>query len=506
MQVPFLGSARAIASSTAGNGIASLNLSPQECINFFIEEVPDGEMQSAAFVPVPGATSWTTLANTSQIRGMIHYAYNGLLYVVSGDDFYEVSNTPTATDRGDMATSTGLVQMALNYATGEIVIVDGNTGKHFATTTNTFGTISDVDFPDTATCVFHLNGRFVANDPGSGGGRFAWSALNDGTTWDTTDVATCESIGSEIIAMIEDRGTMWFLGEIAGELWYQPEVETDLGIYARFEKINIGCAARMSLQKFDNSVAWLTRTQSGQFNVVRAGANYQPEVISTPEISRKLEEVSDSSVVDAYAWTYTIGGHEFYVLTVPNAFTVAYDARTKLWHQMSGAFTNSLPTQFPVSCIAGNITVSGVPGRLVVGDYNATGKIWYLKMNEYQWDSVNMPRRITGPLMHTPNESKLRFSEVQVDIEEGVLTGSETGDDGQLTFSYSKNGGHTYSTGNQLSLGSSRTHRLIKRKLGWGRLWNFRIYTDTPRKIIVKGAYGRVYGESLVGVNSASKK
>jgi hypothetical protein len=54
----------------------------------------------------------------------------------------------------------------------------------------------------------------------------------------------------------------------------------------------------------------------------------------------------------------------------------------------------------------------------------------------------------------------------------------------------------------QLELGTSYTHRLIKRKLGWGRLWNFRVYTDTPRKIVIKGAMARAYSENLSGTSN----
>jgi hypothetical protein len=504
MRIPFLGSARSILSSTAGStGTISTNISTQEVINFFLEQSPEGEQNPATYLPAHGATLWTTLSNASQIRGMLHSRVDFKVYVVSGDDFYEVDSAAVATDRGDLATSTGLVQMAINANTAEIVVVDGSSGRHFNYSTDTFGTITDADYPDNADCVFFINGYFVVNNKTTAG-RFHWADLNDGLTWDAANFKTCESLGSTIIGMIEDRGVMWFLGETCGELWYHNGEATDAAdAFVRFEKINVGCAARMTVQKFDNSIVWLSRTSTGQFNIVRAGQGYQPEVISTPEVSRKFEEIADNSATTSYAWTYTMGGHEFYVITVPSHFTLVYDAKTKTWHQRSGAFSSNLPTQHPVSCIAGNVTSGGTTGNLIVGDYNATGKLWVLQQDTYQWDSVNMPRRITSPLLSTPNEGKLRISEIQIDIEEGVNTGAETGDDGQLAFSYSKDGGHTYSSGTvQLELGTSYTHRLIKRKLGWGRLWNFRVYTDTPRKIVIKGAMARAYSENLSGTSN----
>jgi hypothetical protein len=142
----------------------------------------------------------------------------------------------------------------------------------------------------------------------------------------------------------------------------------------------------------------------------------------------------------------------------------------------------------------------------VVGDYQANGRVYSLQQSIYTWNSANMERRLTGPLIAAQNEAQLRFSEVQIDIEEGVADVTDTGNDDELTLYYSKDGGHTYSTGTQLALGVGATTgyatRLVKRKLGKGRLWNFRIYTDTPRKIIIKGAFGRIYGEPLRGFDS----
>jgi hypothetical protein len=114
-----------------------------------------------------------------------------------------------------------------------------------------------------------------------------------------------------------------------------------------------------------------------------------------------------------------------------------------------------------------------------------------------------MERRITGPTFHTDNEDRLRVSEVQIDVEEGVIDNADAGNDRQLTLYYSKDNGHSYSSGKQLDIGEAAVdgynHRLMMRKLGQARHWSFRIYSDTPRKLIVKGAYGRIYGEQKSG-------
>jgi hypothetical protein len=302
--------------------------------------------------------------------------------------------------------------------------------------------------------------------------------------------------------MIEHTGVIYLLGDINGELWYN---SGDTAVFTRFERIDWGIAATHTLKHFDNSIAWLARNRHGELQVVRIGSGYTPEVISSPELTRKWGLLS--AISDAFAYTYQMDGHEFYVITFPTGnVTYAYDATTKMWHQRSGAFSSNTPTREKINAAV----FCGDWGGHIAGDFNSTGKLWSLENSVYTFDSANMERRLTGPLLAAENEGYIRFSEVQIDIEEGVATGSETGNDGQLTFSYSKNGGHTYSVGNQLNLGVGGTTgyatRLMKRQLGRGRLWNFRIYTDTPRKIIVKGAYGRLYGEPKLGFGNAPTK
>lgn len=494
MRIPLLGGAY--------EGI-STNTSSQECINFYYEKPAPGESHEGALLPVHGATLFATLANAGDIRGLLYNPIDNLLYIVSDNDFYEVTSAAAGVSVavGTLSSTSGHVQMALNPSNGEILIVDGTEGRLYDVDTNTMSTVSDADFPDTANCAVFLNGYFLVNAP-STPGRVQFSTLNNGASWVATDIFTAESMRSAVIAMLEDRGVLWLLGDTNGELWYN-QGDADF-VFARFERIDVGCAARMTLQKFDNSVVWLARSERGELTVVRAGNQYQPEVISTPELSRTWHQYS--AVTDAFAYTYSLDGHEFYVLTFPTGnATFAYDASTQKWHQRSGPFSSSEPTRELTNCLA----FCSAWGAHIAGDYQENGRLYALHETTYTWNSVNMERRVTGPMMAADNESQLRFSEVQVDIEEGVATGGESGDDGQLRLNYSKDGGHTYSTGVLLNLGvgssTGYATRVVKRKLGHGRLWNFRVYTDTPRKIIIKGAFGRVFGEPLGGYSRRAK-
>lgn len=489
MKVPLLGGAY--------EGI-STNTSSQEAINFFYEPPAPGEGHLGAMVPVHGATLFDTLANTGDIRGMLFEPQGSLLYVVSDNDLYSVTSGAVETARDVLATTSGRVEMALNPIAREIVTVDGNTGYHYEIGTTTATDISDADFPDTATTVDYCNGRFLVNDPTTNG-KWWFSDLNDGTAWGAASFCTAQSLTSPVRKIVVDKvDSIYVFGDDRSEVWYNSG-DPDL-VFEKVEAIECGIAAAGTACRFDNTVAWLSRSARGALQAVRAGGQFQPQVFSTPEVTTKWERYS--TVSDAFAYVMQIDGHEFYIVTFPTAgATWAYDALTKLWHRRSAAFSSSNPTREKANCHAFCGDWSG--GTHILGDFNETGKLFAVSTSVYTFDSANMERRGTGPTLAGMNESRLRFSEVQVDLEEGVADAGDTGNDDELTLSYSKDGGHTYSTGVQLNLGvgasTGYATRLMQRKLGYGRSWTFRVYTDTPRKIVIKGAYGRVYGEGLDG-------
>jgi len=487
MRIPLLG---------GSNEAISTNISSQEAINMYWEAPPEGESGEGAYIPVHGATLFGTATNTAAIRAMLFDPGDSLLYVVAGNKLYSVTSAGTFTERGTLSNSSGRAEIAINPPAREIVVVNGNSGLHYDISTTTATTITDVDFPDDATTIAYINGRFAVNNP-STAGVWNWSDINDGLTWNALSVATAETMLSSISKILVDKNDIWMFGDTLSEVWYNSG-DPDY-VFQRYDWVESGVIGATGC-KFDNSVAWLRQDARGRLQVVKIGDGRLPRVISTPQLSQQWGAYS--TVSDAFAWSYQIDGHEFYVLTFPTAGrSWAFDASTGKWHQRSGAFSGGSPTRDYASCFAAT-TWAGAP--LLVGDYNATGKVWAIDDSVTTWDGANMERRVTGPTIAAQNEAKLRFSEVQVDIEEGVISSGDTGNDRQLTLYWSKDNGHTWSSGVQLDIGEAAvdgyTHRLIQRKLGYGRPWTFRIYSDTPRKLIIKGLWGRLYGEPLNGV------
>jgi len=478
-----------LAGSYAG---ISTNTSSQQAINFYYEGPAPREGHKGAMVPVHGASLFDTLANTGDIRGMLFDPGDDLLYVVSDNDLYSVTSGAVETGRDVLATTSGRVEIAINPLERALLTVDGTKALHYDIATTTGTDVTDVDFPDTCTTVAYINGRFLVNDP-TVAGKFWWSDLNDGESWGSASFATAQSLDGPVQKIIVDKNDIFLFGDIRSEVWYNSG-DVDF-TFERFEWIESGIAAAGTATLFDNSVAWLSQNNRGALQVVKIGEGYTPSVISTPEISRQWEGYS--TISDAFAYSYQMDGHEFYVLTFPTGnATWVYDAVTGEWHQRSAAFSSSLPVREKANAYA--FCTSWAGGTHIVGDASETGKLFAFTSDTYTFDSVNMERQLTGPLISADDEQRIRFSEVQVDVEEGVISSGDSGNDRQLTLYWAKDGGHTYSSGVQLNIGESAvdgfTHRLMQRKLGYGRLWNFRIYSDTPRKLIIKGAYGRVAG------------
>lgn len=478
MRIPLL--------SGAYEGI-STNTSSQEAINFYYEPPSPGEQHQGAMVPTHGATLFDTL-DAAANRAMLFDPGDSLLYVVNGDSFYELTSGAVATDKDTLATSTGRCELALNPLSREILIVDGSQGIGYDIATDTGTNIADADFPDSSNTCAYVNGRFLVNDT-TVAGKCWFSDINDVTGWGAASFVTAQSLTSPIRKIVVDKvDAIYLFGDDKSEVFYNSG-DPDL-VFEKVEAIETGIAAGQAACLFDNSVAWLTRSERGALHVARAGKGFQPEIISTPEMSFKFERYS--TVSDAVMYSLIIDGYEFLDLHFPTAGTTwRYSARTKLWSQLSGAFSGGEPTRLPVSCAAFAGSWSG--GTQLFGSSAADGKIFALSTSVYTWDSVQQNRRLTGPMFSSPNEDRIRLSEVTLDCERGVLDAADAGTQRTVTLNWSKDGGNSFGTGVSFDLGEAADDedRLVVRKLGKARRWIFRVATATNRRIVIKGLIGK---------------
>lgn len=95
---------------------------------------------------------------------------------------------------------------------------------------------------------------------------------------------------------------------------------------------DIGCKAINSIKVVGQGAVFLCNSSTGEKSVMVAG-NGQPSRISTNAIEREIEAVNTD---DAYAFTYSGKGHQFYGITIPALDkTYVYDFATRQWHNRS---------------------------------------------------------------------------------------------------------------------------------------------------------------------------
>ena len=476
MIIPFLGGAYEGRSS---------NVSPETCINLFYEKATSGE----SLVGTAGSTVFTAGTSTTvgEVRGGI--AYNNLAYFVIGNTFWEINAGGVATSRGTLNTSTGRVSLAHNgvrtSGNQQIMIVDGIDGWYYNNSTSTLTQITDTDFV-AATTVTFIDGYFVYNE-NTGSGRFWLTNQYDAATIDSTDFATAEGWPDKILSVLADNRELFLFGEETIEVWYNSG-DTD-NTFQRYQGgfKQHGCVAAFSPARFDNSVIWLSRNDRGDAQVVRLGDGYMPRIVSTPELDYRFSTYG--TVEDAFGYTYQHEGHEFYVLTFPSAnATWAYDAATQTWHQRAHNINSVFPSRERYNCHVFAM------GKHLFGDH-LNGNIYVLDGTIGTFNTAVVERERTT-ISIANEENRERIVSLQLDMEEGIGSGSVSNDD-VFWLSYSKNGGHSFTneTSRNAGDGGQWAKRVIWRRLGWARNWIFRIRTWTTARPILKGLIAKPYGE-----------
>ena len=476
MQIPFTGG------NYAGR---STNVASQEMINYFYEKNIDGE----SLVSTPGSTVLVT-PKSGEVRGGIEY--NDLAYFVIGNTLYEINSAGTATSRGTINTSTGRVSMAHNGLRGgassgnkQIMIVDGSNGWIYDNTAQTLTEITDADFTNSFSVVF-IDGYFVFAQRDTD--RFWLTAIYDGTAVDPNDFSTAEGDPDDIQALIADQRELFIFGKRTLEVWYNSG-DAD-NTFQRFQGgfKQTGCVAKFSPARADNNIYWLSRDERGHGQIVKLGEGYAPSVVSTPAISYQISTYS--KIDDAFGYAYQHEGHEFYVITFPTAkVTWVYDASTKEWHKRGHTINDTFPNRERYNCHVFAF------GEHLFGDFS-TGQIYKLDSTVGTIDSTRIPRERTTATIGE-EESRIRISTLQLDMEEGIGD-PNVSTDTSMWMSWSKDGGHVYSDEIERSAGDSGDYkrRVIWRRLGHARNWTFKLRTWTPNPHVLKGLYAKLYGES----------
>jgi hypothetical protein len=454
----------------------SVNVNAQQRLNLYCELQSDAEKNTLAIYGTPGLVAESNYG-ANPARGA--YAMGDFKYFVVGNTLWSEANDGTKTNRGTLLTSGGKVSMSDNGT--QLMIVDGTYGYIYNTSTLAFTQIPSVFpdfFPGADTVVFQ-NGYFIINKPNSG--EFYISGLYDGLAWDPLDFATAESNPDPLIRVFSNSGQLILFGSIVTEFW------GDSGAadfpFARIggSAIEWGLAARWSLCKYDNSLAFLRANRLGQVQVCTL-SGYSATPISTPELDHVINTYP--TVSDATAFAYMLGGHAFYQINFPSAndgdgASWLYDNQSNSWSQVGGEFSRhraELQMQYL--------------NQSIVTDFE-NGLTYSLDQDTYTDNGNPIVRQLIGRHQSTGDFSKIGRMWLETESGTGLVSGQ--GENPQIMLQISRDGGHTFGAELWRSFGQIGKFRAraVWNGLGRARDWVMRLRITDPVKVVLVSCWAK---------------
>lgn len=293
----------------------------QDCVNYLPEIAQTPQARSRGILRgVPGLTLLCS-AGTGPIRGM--HNVEGQLFVVSGQQLYQISTTNVATALGQI-TGVGRVSMSHNQiASGnQLVIAAGADGFVYNTVTQALTPISSDGWRGSV-CTNYLDSYITQVVPG--GQYFYWSNLADALTYQTVNEAEAEAQPDPIIAQVALGEELWTFGSRTIQIFVNTGNLTDIFQSQQGTVIEQGCAGTNTPAVLDNSIFWLASD-----GIVYRSVGYTPVRVSTYAVEQEIAKCRWSG---AFGFAWIDRGHKVYYLTFPDGKTLGYDVATNLWHR-----------------------------------------------------------------------------------------------------------------------------------------------------------------------------
>lgn len=365
-------------------------------------------------------------SGTGAIRAGLELS-SSAAYVVSGTKVVKVNAAGSPTLITGSVTSSGMITMARNRKepNAQIAIVS-SVGDAFYilendTLTSYASTINDLDSAGTLTSVAALDGYFVLLFDN---GEFFITSIDEGTEIDELEFAKAETNPDGGMRVAVRGRDLLLFGPKSVEGWINTGA-ADFP-FERSGASNIGCYAAGSVvpltavinDRTVDTVIWAATNSDGAYaGLMMLTDGLAGQKISTGEIDRAIEAVSDPTTIRAFTWSR--GGHTFYCITDLATFSYSFDTVTGFWHQRTSSGLDFW--RISMSVIFGS--------KVIVGDY-ANAKLYWMHPGVY--DDEN-PSTLT--LRHsnnhgdnwlvarsvTANASRVKFNRLGQSKEDGKV-------------------------------------------------------------------------------------
>lgn len=431
-------------------------------INCYAEKLQDGARAPFARRRAPGLKAMAVTAHVG-MRGM-HY-FNGNLFIAQAERLSFVSLVMGAfvvTDVGSLP-GTGRVTFARNNKAPvpDILCVTEN-DVYVITTGSPPTSLGDGDLPQPISVCF-LAGYFIfaIRD-----GRVFFSGIND-TTISALDFGKAENRPGGILGAFPYGELLLLCGPSFIEVWQNAGNATG-SPFSRAAIIPRGIASTFAIAGFEDGFSTLVFV-SDDNGVYELTGGYTPTKISTPDLDRLIEAVTDKTLLDV-----TVGvtsGHNWVAVSGPT-FSWVYETKTGLWHERKSYLTDN----WRAVCSA------AAYGGWVVGD-RETGQVWKLAPNTPKEGLEPLVMSVwSQPASGFPNRVAIPRADFDFIAGQGLVAGDEPIEtDPVVLISWSDNGGASFGVPVKRSLGAMAKYqnRVTINRCGvagpYGRVWKIEV-------------------------------
>lgn len=427
-------------------------------INTYAEKLQDGARSTFARRRAPGLTAMAVSEHNS-MRGM-HF-HNGILYIAQAERLSKVEVVLGAYVISDIGALPGTKRVTFarnNKAPVPDILCVTENDVYVITSGSPPASLGDGDLPQPLTVCF-LAGYFIfaIRD-----GRVFFSGLND-TTISALDFGKAESRPGGIYGAYPYGELLLLCGPSFIEVWQNAGNATG-SPFSRAAVIPRGIASTFAIAGFEDGFSTIAFVGDDN-GVYLLSGGYSPSKVSTPDLDRLIEAVSDKATLDV---TVSItSGHHWISVSGPT-FSWVYEVQTGLWHERQ---SYEAPNWRAV-CSAMAF------GGWVMGD-RYTGQVWMLDANKAREGAEPLiVSYISQPASGFPNRVAIPRADFDFIVGQGLVSGEEPIEtDPVVLISWSDNGGMSFGVP-------------VKRSLGAMAKFQSRV---TVNRTGMAGPYGRVW-------------
>lgn len=433
--------------------------------------------------PTPGLTLYTTLPGRyprgfftvrTHLYTKCFAVIDNILYEVQTNGTYSTIGTMT-----NMAIGASRVRMECNLQ-NELFIGEFTASYVYDIDTGALTQVTDIDFPDSVTHATYLDQYGIVV---SGGAVFE-SETTSFLNWNSVQSYSPTFRSAPVVAVGASREQIFNFTSETIEVFYNDGDSP----YSRLPRstISMGIKSADSLASFANGFVFIGKAREGEANVYFYDGWNPPTPLGDAGIAWAINQ--SSSLEDCYGYVQeTKEGKNWYYLTIPDlGTTFVYDFKTQLWHERRskqpfsgsdgtdhyGIFRGAFYTSFNNQ----NFFLDYYSGKVFVEDYTVNTE-----------DSLTLKRERTSQVV-SQEDKLISYYEMIIDCSTGLTS---AGVSPVLEVSWSNDGGHTFSSPKQITLGEQGAYstRVRLSKLGSSRRRVFKFSLTDDADIMVQAAY-----------------